>query len=275
MSPLAQKRIFITGAASGIGRQLALGFAEQNARLFLTDIDETGLKRLAHEPVFSEVEVFLARLDVSSLARWNAVFRQAVRKLGGIDVMLNVAGDLAPGFVHEFSPREVSRHFDINTKGVVYGTRLAAEHMVPAGTGHIVNIASMAGLAPVPGIALYSASKFAVRAFSLAAAMELKPRGVQVTVICPDPVQTPMLDRQAAFPEAALTFSAPRYLTVEEIERAVHRTLAKPVYEIILPGYRGLLAKFASFAPALAPPLGRLFTRIGLRNQSRYRPDTK
>ena len=275
MKSFSQKRFFITGAASGIGRQLARSFAERGARLFLTDIDETGLKRLTHEPAFSGRDVFLARLDVSSLARWKTVFRQALRKLDGIDVILNVAGYLAPGYVHEFDPREVNRHFDINIKGVVYGTRLAAEHMVGAGGGHIINIASMAGLAPVPGIALYSASKFAVRSFSLAAAMELETRGVHVTVICPDPVQTPMLDRQAAFPEAALTFSAPRYLTVEQIEGAVHRALTRPVYEIILPGYRGLLAKFASFAPALAPPLGRLFTRIGLRKQSRYRSETK
>ena len=73
---------------------------------------------------------------------------------------------------------DVHRHFDVNVKGVIFGTRAAAARMIPQGHGHVVNIASMAALAPIPGLALYSASKYAVRAFSLAAAEELRAHGV-------------------------------------------------------------------------------------------------
>ena len=83
--------------------------------------------------------------------------------------------------------------------------------MIPLGSGHIVNIASLASLVPSPGLALYSASKYAVRAFSLAAAEELREHGVAVTTVCPDAVRTAMLDKQLDYPEAALTFTAPRF----------------------------------------------------------------
>src|SRR5205823_4569252 len=111
--------------------------------------------------------------------------------------------------------------------------------------GHIINIASMAALAPIPGISLYSASKYAVRGFSLAAAQELRAHGVYVTVVCPDAVQTPMLDAQLAHDEAAATFSGPRLLTVEEVGRAIiGQGLARRPLEIYLPPSRGWLARF-------------------------------
>src|SRR5690606_20076022 len=115
---------------------------------------------------------------------------------GSLDLLLNVAGVLRPGHVHVLSAGEIDLHLDVNAKGVMYGTQAAAREMVRHGGGQIINIASMAALAPIPGIALYSASKFAVRAFSLAVAYELAPHNVRVSVICPDAVSTPMLDLQ-------------------------------------------------------------------------------
>jgi 3-oxoacyl-[acyl-carrier protein] reductase len=140
--------------------------------------------------------------------------------------------------------------------------------MVEQGHGHVVNIASLAGHCPVPGLALYAASKFAVRGFSLAAALELRPHGVFVSVVCPDAVQTPMLDRQVPFPEAALSFSGARPLTVEEVAGAiVENVLVKRPLEVLIPGPRGVLARATSVWPGLALRLAPLMTRRGAERQ--------
>ena len=89
---------------------------------------------------------------------------------GRIDVLMNVAGIIAPGKVHEITADRMLSHLDVNARGVMLGTQAAARQMVRQGQGHIINIASLAGLAPIPGIAPYTASKFAVRGFSLAVA---------------------------------------------------------------------------------------------------------
>ena len=165
-------------------------------------------------------------------------------KTAVLDRLFNIAAYLKPGYIHETDPQEIDRHIDINVKGLIIGSQLAAKHMVEQGKGHIVNIASLGGIAPIPGIALYSTSKFAVRGFSLALAQELKPLGVKVTVICPDAIQTPMLALQEDYDEAALTFSGPKALSLEDIEKIVFaEVLPNAPIEVTLPWQRGALAK--------------------------------
>jgi 3-oxoacyl-[acyl-carrier protein] reductase len=192
----------------------------------------------------------------------------AVRTWGRLDVLLNVAGVLRPSHVHDHDAGDVDFHFDVNAKGVVHGTRAAAARMIEQGQGHIVNVSSLAGHCPVPGLALYAASKFAVRGFSLAAAFELRPRGVFVSVVCPDAVQTPMLDLQLHHPEAALTFSGARALTVQEVANViVDDVLERKPLEVLIPRSRGVLARVISAWPGLALWLSPLMTRRGLKRQ--------
>lgn len=259
-----QTRFFLTGCASGIGRHLADVLLSRGHTVFATDLDEPALR--AHP--WPADRVHLARLDVRDDAAWSRVFADAVRTMGAVDVLINIAGYLLPGYVGDFDADAVHRHLDVNTKGVVFGTSVAARHMLGRGQGHIINIASLAALAPIPGISLYSASKYAVRAFSLAAAQELRTRGVAVTVICPDAVQTPMLDLQVGYREAALTFSGPRVLTVDEIADAVvHRALPGRPLEIHLPRSRALLARLADLFPRTAMALQPLLDRKGRARQ--------
>ena len=174
-------------------------------QLLATDINVDALRGRWPDTVLTE------RLDVTDAADWLRVLAVAKEAWGGLDVLYNIAGYLHPGYVHEIALAEVDRHFDINTKGVAYGTCTAAALMAEQGSGHIINIASMAAFAPISGNALYCASKYAVRAFSLAAATDLRRQGIHVTVVCPDAVATPMLDKQKDFKEAALTFTAPTH----------------------------------------------------------------
>ncbi|MBX7165047.1 MAG: SDR family oxidoreductase [Pirellulales bacterium] len=242
--------VMLTGAASGIGRYLAGELVARGDRLLACDIAAEPLAQLTAR--WPADRVLPQVLDVRDPGAWRAAIDRVVERWGRLDVLLNVAGIIQPGLVHETAPPDIDWHIDVNAKGVMYGTQAAAAVMVRQGAGHIVNIASMAALAPIPGIAFYCASKWAVRGFTLAVAQELRPRGVKVSVICPDAVQTPMLDKQLDFPEAAMTFSTSHPLTAEDVGRAVlDRALRRGQLEIVLPASRGYLAKLSSMFPSL------------------------
>ncbi|MEW5740163.1 MAG: SDR family oxidoreductase [Myxococcota bacterium] len=258
----------VTGCASGIGKHLAGAITRRGHQLVATDVNSAGLEAAAKEGGWGERAV-LHPLDVRDEQAWEAALRKALERFGKVDVLLNVAGYLKPGYSHQLDAAEVDRHFDINAKGVVHGVRVLGRHFVAQKKGQIINIGSLASLTPVPGLCLYSASKYAVRGFTLAAAQELKPHGVKVTLVMPDAVQTPMLDLQVNYDEAAMTFSGPRPLTVEELEHAIlDVALPKAPLELALPFGRGALARLSTFLPAAVVGLAPLFTRRGLKKQA-------
>ncbi|UQA58283.1 SDR family oxidoreductase [Polyangium aurulentum] len=262
----------LTGCASGIGRHLAGALSRRGHRVLATDLDERTLAARAEEDCWDKQRVRLARLDVRRAEEWEAALDLAEKELGGMDVLMNVAGALRPGWVQEITPADIDLHIDVNVKGTMLGTHAAAVRMVRRGAGHIVNFGSLASLAPVPGLALYAASKFAVRGFSLAAATELRPRGVAVTLVMPDAVQTPMLDLQVDYEQAAMTFSGPRALTVEDIEAVVlNEVLPGRPLEVALPLSRGLLARVANTAPGLSRVIAPVLRKKGLQKQERIK----
>lgn len=261
--------MMLTGAASGIGRHMAQLLLAQGHYLLLADVNAAGLETLVSTGGWPPDRLMVREMDVRDAEQWRQAVEAAVQRWERLDVLLNVAGVVRPGLVHESSPDDVAYHLDINAKGTILGTQAAARQMVAQRGGHIVNIASMAALAAVPGIALYSASKFAVRGFSLAVAHELRPHGVAVTVVCPDAVQTPMLDLQLDFPQAALTFSGKRPLTVDDLGRLiVERVLPDRPVEATLPRHRGWLAKASSLSPTLAMKILPRLTQRGLARQA-------
>lgn len=257
------KTFVISGCASGIGQHMALALARAPAQhnVIMLDINGPALERVVQEHGLNTLPRIVVRQhDVRDAAGWERLVREAVERFGAIDVLLNIAGYLKPGLVDALPPEEIDRHIDVNVKGVMYATHVAAQHMKRQGYGHIVNIASLAGIGHVPGLAAYCASKHAVRGFTLAAAHELARDGVAVTVVCPDAVETPMLDLQVAYDEAAMTFGAGRGLSLAEVEHAIMSVLEHKPLELVLavPGSgRGALAKLANAFPAL--------TKLGLR----------
>jgi 3-oxoacyl-[acyl-carrier protein] reductase len=268
------KAMIVTGCASGIGRHLAEVLVARGHRLVACDIDQGGLDELCEECGFQEDAAVTHCFDVREPRQWKDVIDEAVERFGRLDVMMNVAGYLQPGFVHEVDVDQVDLHLDINAKGVIYGTRAAARQMVEQGAGHIINVGSLASLAPVPGLSLYTASKFAVRGFTLAAAQELRPHGVFVTAVLPDAVATPMLDLQADYEEAAMTFSGGRTLTVEDLEEViVERVLTRRPLEVSLPAGRGTLARVANTIPQVSMLIGPLLRKLGLRRQEELKGD--
>jgi 3-oxoacyl-[acyl-carrier protein] reductase len=242
--------IVITGAASGIGLQLAQHFEKIGRPLILLDVNEDRLNR----DFSSGNSIQLISGDVSKTETWQKVLEKANELQLLISHLINCAGVIRPGFMSEFKLDDIDFHLDINAKGSILGTTLIGRQMKLQGFGHVINISSLAGLAPVSGLSLYTASKFAIRGFSLAVAAELRKFGVSVSVICPDLVNTPMLDLQLNYPEEAkLTFSGPsKVLETEDIVKEVLRLINSPKLQVCVPESRGLLAKIAGAWPAFA-----------------------
>ena len=165
--------MLLTGAGSGIGRHLTGALSARGHKVLATDINLAALEAAAKADRWSERDVKLCKLDIRAPADWEAARQSALTAFSRLDVLLNVAGYLKPGHSWELEASEVDKHFDINVKGLVHGTRVIGAHFVAQKYGQIINIGSLASLAPVPGLCLYSASKFAVRGFSLATAQEL------------------------------------------------------------------------------------------------------
>lgn len=269
---MSSQTMLLTGCASGIGRHLASVLAARGNRVLATDVNEEGLAREAEARGWDRSRVQTRKLDVRRAADWEAALDAAEGAFGPVDVVMNIAGYLHPAYVQDIGDSDLDLTLDVNVKGVILGTRAAARRMIPRRAGHIVNIGSLASMSPVPGLSTYATSKFAVRGFTLSAALELRPRGVSVTLVMPDAVDTPMLDKQVGYEEAALTFSGPRALTVEDIERAiVDEVLPDRPLEVAIPRSRAVLARFATAAPAAAQAIAPLMLKLGRRQQEKMK----
>ena len=178
--------VVITGAARGIGEATAELLAEQGATVALGDLDTALVQQVAERIGRGAVG---AHLDVTSAESWRT-FLAEVGEVGPIDVLVNNAGIMPLGPVLKESDGVTQAIIDVNVHGVINGTKAVAPGMVERGRGHIVNVASAVGRIAVAHGATYSASKFAAVGFSEATRAELKPHGIDVTVVLPTIVQT-------------------------------------------------------------------------------------
>jgi 3-oxoacyl-[acyl-carrier protein] reductase len=273
MHSIKDKTIFITGGASGIGQYLAQKLYQSGAKLIVSDINYDALLLDFEKNKWQNDRILLLKLDVSKWDSWNNAVQVAMTQFQNIDILINNAGIIVPGYIHETNYINIDKHIDINLKGVIYGTKLASEHMMRQGYGQIINVSSLAGITPGQGLNLYCASKFGVRGFTLSVAAELRPHNIFVSVVCPDAVDTPMFTLQKDYDEAALTFSGTKALTVEQIgEVIIKKAILKRKIEIIYPISRGILAKLSSLFPSMGlSSVSRSLIKKGLKNQEKYR----
>ncbi|AQG82617.1 SDR family oxidoreductase [Spirosoma montaniterrae] len=263
------KIAILTGCANGIGRHITGVLLQQGYAVTATDVAVSQLHQVAISHKWPTDRLLLLPLDVRSPADWQRAISDTLARWGRIDVGMNIAGVIRPGYAADIRPEDIDFMVDINLKGVMLGTRYLAEVMKKQGAGHIINIASLAGIAPIQGLGIYSATKFAVRAFSLAAAGELRAQSVAVSVVCPDLVDTNMLTLQLDYPEAALTFSGNRTLTVDDVSRTILReALDRKRVEILIPNSRGWLGKFGNLFPEIGFRLTERLRKKGLKRMS-------
>jgi NADP-dependent 3-hydroxy acid dehydrogenase YdfG len=188
---LSGKVAAITGAARGIGKATAKALVQKGCRVAIGDLDLTLAEQTAAELGGGTIAL---RVDVTDRASLEGFLDEAEKQLGPLDVMVNNAGIMPVTPFMEEGDDSIHRQIEINVYGVVTGTQLALERMLPRRSGHVVNLASSAGKAGVPGIATYSGTKHAVVGFTEAMRAEFRDSGVNFTYVMPVTVNTALTE---------------------------------------------------------------------------------
>lgn len=216
-------RVVITGAASGLGRALALELASRRAKLLLADLDDEGSQETARLVASAGGEAHAVRCDVSRSDDVTELVGEADRALGGVDLVVNNAGVCAGGQVGEIPLSDWAWILGVNLWGVIHGCHAFTPRFKEQRHGHFLNVASAAGLISVPGLAPYCVTKAAVVALSEALRVELAPHGVGVTVLCPTFFRTQIVESgrglDAAAREAALKLMGREGLQADYVAR--------------------------------------------------------
>ena len=194
MSPaagrLAGRVALVTGASRGIGRATARALAREGCAVALAARNEKELREAAGEIEADGGRALVLAADVADAAQAEALPGRAQQGLGGLDFLINNAGIGCRGKVDELALADWDRVFAVNLRGVFLVTKGAVPILKKQGGGHIVNIASVAGLAANPGISAYNATKFGLMGFSESLMLELRHDRIKVSVICPGSTDT-------------------------------------------------------------------------------------
>jgi NADP-dependent 3-hydroxy acid dehydrogenase YdfG len=255
MDNISGRTVAITGAARGIGNAIARAMLARGARVVIGDRDVDALGAAA--AALSRLGPASGHpLDVTDKQSF-AAFLDKARSAGGgrIDVLINNAGVMPIGPFLEQTDQAIKTAIDVNVGGVLNGCRLVLPEMVARRGGHVVNIASMAGLVAVPGQAVYAGTKFAVVGLTTALADEFAPHGVQVSAVLPTFTNTELIAGTDAT-------GAQKPIQPADVAAAVVRVLNKPTTLVSVPG--GL--RIVGAATALLPPRGRRWLNRKLGN---------
>lgn len=239
---LRGKVIAITGGGSGLGREMALLFARQGARVAVLDRAADSARAVVDELNADQGQEHLAlTVDVSSAQDVNETFDRLAREASGVYGLVNSAGIREIASVLELTPAEWERVLAVNLSGTFYCSQAAARQMLASGTGAIVNISSVAGLVAFDNRPAYTASKAGVVGLTKSFAKELAPRGVRVNAICPGLMRTPLTES---------------YFEDEQFERNIGVTV--PL------GRPGLPHEIAEIALFLLSPASSLISGVAL-----------
>jgi len=226
---LAGKVVVITGGARGIGAATATALVAKGARVAIGDLDEELTKRAAKELGGDTLGL---RLDVTDHPGYTAFLDQVERELGPIDVLVNNAGIMPLALLDEESDQTTSRQIAINLTAVIHGTREGLVRMKPRRSGHIVNIASVAGKIGAAGGATYCATKHGVVGLCEAVYYELRGTGVDISCVMPTIVSTELA---AGLRQTRLSSQ----VAPEDVAAAIVDVLQFPRLEVFVPKYLG------------------------------------
>jgi NAD(P)-dependent dehydrogenase (short-subunit alcohol dehydrogenase family) len=235
---LTGKVVAITGGGRGIGRAIAQALTREGARVAVGDLDQESAERTAAELGGDTVGL---GIDVTDRPALVAFLDEVEQRLGPLDVLVNNAGIMVVTPLTEESPDSIARQLDLNLRAVIHGTQEAMRRMVPRRTGHIVNMASIAGRSGFPNLITYSASKFGVVGLSEAARAELRGTGVEVSVVMPAVVRTELV--------AGLADSRVKAVEVDDVAAEVVSALKHPRFDVFVPRSNGPLVQLTSPLP--------------------------
>ena len=226
----------VTGAASGIGRALAIELAARGCDLAIADRDEAGLAAAAAELAGSGRKVTTHRLDVSDPDQIQAFAREAVAAHPGLNIVVNNAGVALLGQFSEIDQAQFEWLMNINFWGVVHGTRAFLPHLANRPSAHVVNISSIFGIIAPPGQTAYCAAKFAVRGFSesLRHELSLTDSPVKLSVVHPGGIKTNIARNMRM--GVAVTDNARRAEAIDRFDNSFAKTTAQAAAKTIIAG---------------------------------------
>ena len=270
--PFRDAVAMVTGAASGLGRALSEELGRRGARVVVTDLDEAGARAAADAIVTAGGRATAAALDVRDAAAFERLLDETLASHSRIDYLFNNAGLAAAGEAQNLPLDHWRKVLDVNLGGVVHGATPAYARMVRQGSGHIVNIASLAGLSGMALGAPYAASKFAVVGLSLTLRAEGADLGVKVSAVCPGFIQTRIFDfgtYAGTDAKGILSVTPFKFMDAGDAARAVLRGVERNRAMIVFPFYARLLWWLTRLHPAIGVAVNRKTARDFRRRQAR------
>jgi short-subunit dehydrogenase len=249
---IKDKVIVLTGAASGIGRELAIQLVNSGAKVALVDINEDALKETA--AICRDLATTIHVLSVADQAAVDALPEQIIATHGQVDAIINNAGIIQPFVdVNDLDFASIDRVMNINFMGTVYMTKAFLPHLLKRPDAHIANIASMGGFIPFPGQTVYSASKAAMKTFTEGLYGELKETNVGVTIVLPGAVNTNIMSNSGLVTKEeearSKENSAMKGLSADKAAAIIIKAIEGKQFRVLV----GSDARFLDFLYRLAP----------------------
>ncbi len=232
------KVVVVTGASSGIGEATARQFGREGAKVVLAARRVDRLESLANElaNMGTGAEVLVVQADLSKLDDIQSLIQKTLDRFGRIDVLVNNAGFGRLDWLEKLDPtKDIQGQFDVNVLGVIQTTRQALPVMIQQRSGHVIQMCSMAGLVGTPTYTIYSACKHAVHGFSEALRREVKPWGIDVSMIYPGGVVTEFGQHAGIKRKTKATTPKFMLLTADDVGRAVVNLVRRPRAMWIIP----------------------------------------
>ncbi|WP_372371225.1 SDR family NAD(P)-dependent oxidoreductase [Candidatus Uabimicrobium sp. HlEnr_7] len=262
------KVAIITGAASGIGYAIAKQMAKEQATIIIADINFSQAQQAAENINKNNGgKAFPYEVDVRDSDAVEKLVENTIEQHHRLDYMFNNAGIAIMGEMMEMTLEQWDRLFDINVRGVIYGTHAACNVMKKQGYGHIVNTASLAGIIPSPNLGAYSGTKHAVLGICKSLRIEARAFGVKVSAICPGVIDTPMVTDSEIINEDKLVASREEIreniqlkpYSVEKAARKIVKGVKKNKAIILITGHAHILSRMYRFFPKLSEMLGHSY----------------
>jgi len=271
MKVIRGRKALVTGAASGIGRGIALALAQEGADVFLWDVNEDGLASVAEEIRAIGVHVDLARVDLTVPTEITAAVLSLRERFGSIDILVNNAGVAFYGPTHSMTSSQWNWLMGINLLAPIQITRELLPTLLERPEAHIVNVCSISGLVAGGRFAAYHTSKFGLIGFSEALRAEYGRRGLGVTALCPGPVLTNLYRQCATGQEGKVVPHPPDWLctTVDAIASRAIKAIRKNQRMPLV----GPLAHLLWNAKWLAPGLLDFLNHFRRKKPTRFSDD--
>jgi 3-oxoacyl-[acyl-carrier protein] reductase len=259
---LKNKVVIVTGGSGGIGNAIVNRLSNCEANVI----------SVFHHNLpanISDENVFWFQSDLTRSEEWERLLNYTLEKFRKVDVLVNCAGILEPGEFCSIDISQLRKMVELNLTSVLIGILKTSVIMKDQGYGHIINIGSLGGIVPMPYSSVYSATKFALRGFSLSLFEELKGTNVKVSLITPGSVITKMLDYEAQAENSAISFLG-KPISPAKVAESVLKLINKTKVELIIPRSQSISSKLLVFSPKVFSVAYKLLHRLGLSGKRKY-----